>query len=379
MSRPFPRIPIPAAARLIAVLLLLIAPSLRAEVVISEFLAENDNGLADTDGNHSDWIEVFNNGAASVDLTGWRLTDDVQSPARWQFPAVNLGAGARLVVFASGKDRRVPGQELHTNFSLQNAGGYLALSKPDGTITTAFNPYPAQRSDISFGDGTLSDAQDIIVSTSAGKYLVPPNATLGTTWTAPAFNDTSWTAATSRVGYQTGGSRPGLPIAYWTFDDTVANEIAGGPDVTLAGATYDALVPSSITIGKSLHFTRASSTYATAALDVSETALTTSFWFRTTQPTTGMFSISVGGLGASGHDRHIYLNGGNIAARTYSNETIISVGKNYADGQWHHVAHVYGGSVGGQRLYVDGSQVAQGVKAQSDFTWQTEVDRKSVV
>ena len=248
----------PPLLRICAALLLAVATA-RAEVVISEFLAENDSGLADVDGAHSDWIELFNNGAASVTLTGWRLTDDPLLPARWTFPTVNIGAGARLVVFASGKNRAVPGQELHTNFSIQNSGGYLALSKPDGTITRAFNPYPAQRSDISFGDGTLVDAQDLVVATSAGKYLVPANGTLGTTWTAPAFNDFGWPAATSRVGYQTGGARPGLPIAYWTFDDTAANEIAGAPVATLYGATYDASVPSAVTFGKSLHFTRASS------------------------------------------------------------------------------------------------------------------------
>jgi hypothetical protein len=347
--------------------------SLQSEVVISEFLAENDDGLADADGDRPDWIEVFNNGASAVDLAGWRLSDDAQSPAQWQFPAVTIGAGARLVVFASGKDRRDPGQELHTNFALQNSGGYLALSKPDGTIATAFNPYPAQRADISFGNGTLSDGQDLVVAASTGKYLIPSSDALGTTWTAPDFNDASWTAATSRVGYQTGGPRPGLPIAYWTFDDTTASAIAGGPDVTLTGAGYDASVPGAVGAGKSLHFTRASSDYATATLDVSETAFTSSFWFRTTQADTGMFSVASGNLGSGGHDRHIYLTGGNIAARTWSNETIASVGRNYADGQWHHVAHVFGGSVGGQKLFVDGVQVASGVKAASDFNWQSQI------
>ena len=112
--------------------------SLHAEVVIAEFLAENDDGIEDVDGDNSDWIELHNNGAGTVDLAGWRLTDDVQAPAKWQFPAVTLTAGQRLVVFASGKDRRVAGQELHTSFSLENAGEYLALSKPDGTITSVF-------------------------------------------------------------------------------------------------------------------------------------------------------------------------------------------------------------------------------------------------
>jgi hypothetical protein len=203
----------------------------RAEVVISEFVAENDGSLDDIDGDSSDWIELHNNGGAPVNLTGWRLTDDAQSPAQWQFPDVTLAADARLVVFASGKDRRVPGAELHTSFSLQNGGGYLALSKPDGTITRSFNPYPAQRSDISFGDGTLLDSEDLMTSTSTGKYIVPA-ANLGA-WTTTGFSDAAWTAASTRLGYQTGGARPGLPIAYWTFDDTTDNSIVGGPEAPL--------------------------------------------------------------------------------------------------------------------------------------------------
>jgi protein involved in polysaccharide export with SLBB domain len=38
----------------------------------------------------------------------------------------------------------------------------------------------------------------------------------------------------------------------------------------------------------------------------------------------------------------------------WNNETISSTGKNFADSRWHHAAHVFGGQVGGQRIYVDG-------------------------
>ena len=58
------------------------------------------------------------------------------------------------MIFASGKDRAVAGSELHTNFSLQAGGEYLALSKVDGGVTTflsEFNPYPNQFEDITWG------------------------------------------------------------------------------------------------------------------------------------------------------------------------------------------------------------------------------------
>ena len=56
-------------------------------------------------------------------------------------------------VFASDKDRRVPGGELHTNFKLSAGGDYLALVRPDGVaIEHEFAPtYPNQLTDISYG------------------------------------------------------------------------------------------------------------------------------------------------------------------------------------------------------------------------------------
>jgi hypothetical protein len=107
-------------------------------------------------------------------------------------------------------------------------------------------------------------------------------------------------------------------------------------------------------------------------VDVSETSYTSSLWFKTTTQNTGIFSV-VDNFGAGGHDRHIYLSGGVLCARTYSDETICGGPSSLADGQWHHIAHVYGGTVGGQRIYVDGKLAITGSKAQSDFNWQTQV------
>src|SRR6187455_849207 len=46
------------------------------DVVISEFLANNNTGLVDEDGQRSDWIELYNNGTTAENLAGWHLTDD---------------------------------------------------------------------------------------------------------------------------------------------------------------------------------------------------------------------------------------------------------------------------------------------------------------
>ena len=115
-------------------------------VFISEFMAANDGGLLDEDGDSSDWIELHNAGASPVNLNSWCLTDTPANLTRWRFPATNVAANGYLVVFASGKNRRTPGSPLHTDFKLAAAGQYLALVRPDGlTVVSAFAPaYPRQ-------------------------------------------------------------------------------------------------------------------------------------------------------------------------------------------------------------------------------------------
>jgi hypothetical protein len=123
-------------------------------VEISEFLADNENGVQDEDGTRSDWIEILNRGPLEANLSGWFLTDDRLNLRKWQFPAGTplLAVNGYLRVWASEKDRRAPLAPLHTSFRLgNNAGGFLALVDPQTNIVSAFNPYPAQFDDTSYG------------------------------------------------------------------------------------------------------------------------------------------------------------------------------------------------------------------------------------
>lgn len=121
-------------------------------MMISEFMAENDDTLNDEDGDSSDWIELHNPTAAPVNLNGWSLTDTTNNLAKWRVPNVTLPAGGYLVVFASGKNRVNPTRPLHTNFKLPKGGGYLALVDPAQTVVSAYSPaYPPQEEDISYG------------------------------------------------------------------------------------------------------------------------------------------------------------------------------------------------------------------------------------
>ena len=129
-------------------------------------MAANRATLADEDGAFSDWVEIHNPDTAPVSLGGHFLTDDADDPVKWALPAVTLQAGERLVIFASNKDRRDAGGELHTNFRLNAGGEYLALVAPDGmTEVSSFAPFfPPQFDDQSFGLGTPGSATNVEVS-----------------------------------------------------------------------------------------------------------------------------------------------------------------------------------------------------------------------
>ncbi|HWN94785.1 MAG TPA: lamin tail domain-containing protein, partial [Methylomirabilota bacterium] len=59
-------------------------------VFISEFLASNNGGLTDEDGDTSDWIEIFNSGTNTVNMNGWFLTDSAANLTKWRIPAISL-------------------------------------------------------------------------------------------------------------------------------------------------------------------------------------------------------------------------------------------------------------------------------------------------
>ncbi len=125
------------------------------ELTINEFVAANNVGLTDEDGDYSDWIEIYNGGSQPINLSGWSLTDDPDQPAKWTFPNITLGSREYLVVFASGKDRQPtqPNAPLHTNFRLERAGEFLGLFRViDGKSgrSTSLN-FPKQFDDLSYG------------------------------------------------------------------------------------------------------------------------------------------------------------------------------------------------------------------------------------
>ena len=99
--------------------------SITGDLVINEFMADNENYVADQDGDYDDWIEFYNNGSEDISLGGYYLSDDGTEPNKWVFPDTTVIAGDYLIVWAD-KDEDQDG--LHANFKLSASGEIIVLS-----------------------------------------------------------------------------------------------------------------------------------------------------------------------------------------------------------------------------------------------------------
>lgn len=349
-------------------------PNALGQVVISEFMASNASTLADEDGAFEDWIEIHNTGAMTVNLLNWSLTDDATQLAKWRFPATNLTAGARIVVFASGKDRRPAGGELHANFKLEKDGEYLALVEPDGvTIASEFAlVYPPQVVGVSFGLDPGLRSVTLLSSNAVGRLLVPTDNTLGTNWILPAFDDTVWRSATSAVGFAVGalGSipLPGLAsnlVAYWKFDETnglLAAEATGrSSNGTLTGFPAN---NSQWIAGRNdgaLRFRGSSDFVRAANYPKATNALTVAAWvFAETRPTWASIAKNWGGGLAGQFHFGLRDTAGDLDIFVHTGAGDFNVRENvlFPTGSWQHVA--FTAEAGSLRLFRNGQLVASG-------------------
>ncbi len=175
-------------------------PTGPAPLLITELMARNggDGAVLDEDGDSSDWVELHNPTDEVVLLEGWHLSDDPDVLDKWTLPAVELAPGGYLVVFASGKDRAVAGEELHTNFKLSGDGEYLALVAPTLEVVHAFDAFPPQLQGLSWG--VLATVQDTpLVAAGDGARFAVGSVDAG--WEAPGFDDSTWTEGPTGLGF----------------------------------------------------------------------------------------------------------------------------------------------------------------------------------
>jgi hypothetical protein len=119
-------------------------------LVINEFMASNQNTIADEDGEFADWVELYNAGDTAVNLRSMYMTDDLARPMKWSFPDTAIAARGYMLVWCDGAYREGP---LHASFKLGKEGEQLGLYWTDGERLAYVDTltYGPQGTDTSYG------------------------------------------------------------------------------------------------------------------------------------------------------------------------------------------------------------------------------------
>ncbi len=130
-------------------LLLLSAPAC-AEIAVTEVMASNGVYI---NGEAYDWVELYNAGEKTVDLSGCYLSDSKKNPTKWAFPEKTvLKRGEYLLVYCTGEDVN-PGKNgvYYANFKLSSSGDKVILTDRDGETEIVSLKFPVQYGNVSWG------------------------------------------------------------------------------------------------------------------------------------------------------------------------------------------------------------------------------------
>lgn len=182
-----------------------------AQINLNEWVLENSTGIADADGDHSDWVELYNSSSTAVELNGYGLSDAPAEPYKWVFPSITMQPGEFLLVFCSDKNQFIP--ELHTNFKLSDED-VLVLTDPLGNTVQSIEleelPYNVSQGGVIDGSTEL---KQFYVPTPNGSNLdgIPYNQIALSR--QPGFHAEAFQLSVSgsephEIRYTTDGSEP---------------------------------------------------------------------------------------------------------------------------------------------------------------------------
>ena len=97
---------------------------------INELQADNLNGITNSAGQHTGWLELYNPSTNVLSLTGLYLANNYTNLLQWAFPSnAVINAGQFKVIFADALTNLSTTDELHANFILPSGTGSLALTR----------------------------------------------------------------------------------------------------------------------------------------------------------------------------------------------------------------------------------------------------------
>ncbi|MFH2142943.1 MAG: lamin tail domain-containing protein, partial [Bacteroidota bacterium] len=121
------------------------------DLVINELMALNQTTYSDEAGDYDDWIELYNYGTDTIDLSGVYLTDDPANLAKFQIDsAIKIFPGSFVILWADD-DTLI--SKYHLGFKLESDGGYIGISTSSIQLIS-YIVYGNQVVDVSYGRNT---------------------------------------------------------------------------------------------------------------------------------------------------------------------------------------------------------------------------------
>jgi gliding motility-associated-like protein len=208
-------------------LLLIVIPLFgSAQLYINEYSCSNISGPSDAYGEKEDWIEIYNAGATSVNLTGYYLSDKATNLTKWQIPSGTINANGYIMAFCS-KRNLVNANQLHPNFNLkQTKFDWIILSNPSGAVVDSIKIIHLTKADHSVGRETNGAATWKLFTTptpnnanTGGQNFYTPTPVISL---APGFYSGAQTAtitcsdASASIRYTTNGTTPTVTSTLYT-------------------------------------------------------------------------------------------------------------------------------------------------------------------
>ena len=140
------------------------------DIVINEFMADNETTILDPQGENEDWIELYNKSDQLVSLNGWYLTDDAMESTKWQFPDVSIEPNGYLLIWA---DEDIEDEGLHADIKLSKSGEYIGLYDDEQNLIDAYT-FGEQKEDVTEGRYPNGDGEfDFLEPTPGSENKMP--------------------------------------------------------------------------------------------------------------------------------------------------------------------------------------------------------------
>lgn len=218
---------------ILTALFALISFSSISQVIINEYSCSNMTGIVDAYGQREDWIELYNMGAAPVDLTGYYLSDKASNLTKWQIPSGSIPANGFKMVYCS-KRNTVNGAQYHPNFTLrQTEGDWIILANTAGSVVDSIKIVHMTKANHSVGRSTNAAPDWKLFTTPTPNanntgainfYTPTPVMSL-----APGFYAGSQSVTitcsnpTATIRYTTNGSNPTTASTLYTGPVTISS------------------------------------------------------------------------------------------------------------------------------------------------------------